>query len=83
MRLSQLVSGFTVTPPGADPEIVGLSEDSRRIERGMLFVAVRGTALDGHAYIGDAVARGAAAIVAERTGAIPAGMPAVRCPVEP
>jgi UDP-N-acetylmuramoyl-L-alanyl-D-glutamate--2,6-diaminopimelate ligase len=80
MRLSQLVSGFTVIPPGADPEIVGLSEDSRRIERGMLFVAVPGTALDGHAYIGDAVARGAAAIVAERTGAIPAGMPAVRVP---
>ncbi len=80
MRLSQLVSGFTVTPPGADPEIVGLSEDSRRIERGMLFVAVPGTALDGHAYIGDAVARGAAAIVAERTGAIPTGIPAVRVP---
>ena len=80
MRLSQLVSGFTVTPPDADPEIVGLSEDSRRIERGMLFVAVPGTALDGHAYIGDAVARGAAAIVAERTGAIPTGTPAVRVP---
>jgi UDP-N-acetylmuramyl pentapeptide synthase len=48
MRLSRLVSGFTVIPPGADPEIVGLSEDSRRIERGMLFVAVPGTALDGH-----------------------------------
>ena len=80
MRLSQLVSGFTVTPPGADPEIAGLSEDSRRIEHGMLFVAVPGTALDGHAYIGDALARGAAAIVAERTGAIPAGMPAVRVP---
>ena len=80
MRLSQLVSGFTITPPGADPEIVGLSEDSRRIEPGMLFVAVPGTALDGHAYIGDAVARGAAAIVAERTGAIPAGVPVVRVP---
>ena len=60
--------------------IAGLSEDSRRIERGMLFVAVPGTALDGHAYIGDAVARGAAAIVAERTGAIPAGVPVIRVP---
>jgi UDP-N-acetylmuramoyl-L-alanyl-D-glutamate--2,6-diaminopimelate ligase len=80
MRLSQLVSGFVITPPDADPEIAGLSEDSRRIERGMLFVAVPGTALDGHAYIGDAVARGAAAIVAERTGAIPAGVPVIRVP---
>jgi UDP-N-acetylmuramoyl-L-alanyl-D-glutamate--2,6-diaminopimelate ligase len=78
MRLSQLVAGLSITPPGADPEITGISEDSRRIEPGMLFVAVPGTSLDGHAYIGDAVARGAAAIVAERTGAIPAGIPVVR-----
>ena len=80
MRLSQLVAGFSIAPPGADPEITGLSENSRRIEPGMLFVAVPGTSLDGHAYIGDAVARGAAAIVAERTGAIPAGVPVVRVP---
>ncbi len=80
MRLSQLVAGFAITPPGADPEIRGVTEDSRRIEPGMLFVAVPGTALDGHAYIGHAVARGAAAIVAERTGAIPGGVPVVRVP---
>jgi len=80
MRLSQLVAGFSITPTGADPEITGLSEDSRRIGRGMLFIAVRGTSLDGHAYIGDAIARGAAAVVAERTGAIPAGVPVVRVP---
>jgi UDP-N-acetylmuramoyl-L-alanyl-D-glutamate--2,6-diaminopimelate ligase len=80
MRLSQLAAGFSITPTGADPEITGLSEHSHRIGPGMLFVAVPGTSLDGHAYIGDAVARGAAAIVAERTGAIPAGMPVVRVP---
>ena len=80
MRLSQLVAGFSITPPGADPDITGVTENSRRIEPGMLFVAVPGTALDGHAYIGDAVTRGAAAIVAERTGAIPAGVPVVRVP---
>ena len=80
MRLSQLVAGFSITPPGVDPDITGLSDHSRRIEPGMLFVAVPGTSLDGHAYIGDAVARGAAAIVAERTGAIPDGVPVVRVP---
>jgi UDP-N-acetylmuramoyl-L-alanyl-D-glutamate--2,6-diaminopimelate ligase len=80
MRLSRLVAGFSITPSGADPEITGLTENSRRIQPGMLFVAVPGTALDGHAYIGDAVARGAAAIVAERTGAIPGGVPVVRVP---
>src|SRR4029450_2554499 len=44
----------------------------------MVFVAVRGTSLDGHAYIADAVSRGAAAIVVERTGTVPPGVPSVR-----
>ena len=64
MLLSQLTQGFDVR--GGDREIVGLTEDSRRIEPGMLFVAVPGTAADGHAYIAHAVSRGAAAVVAER-----------------
>jgi UDP-N-acetylmuramoyl-L-alanyl-D-glutamate--2,6-diaminopimelate ligase len=46
----------------------------------MLFVAVPGTALDGHAYIAEAVSRGAVAVVAERTGTIPLGITAVRVP---
>jgi UDP-N-acetylmuramoyl-L-alanyl-D-glutamate--2,6-diaminopimelate ligase len=78
MRLSELIAGLYAAPHGIDPEIAGISEDSRLIRRGMLFVAVAGTALDGHAYVSDAVARGAAAIVAERTGAIPHGVPAIR-----
>jgi UDP-N-acetylmuramoyl-L-alanyl-D-glutamate--2,6-diaminopimelate ligase len=80
MLLSELVSGFQIVPAGADPEITALTEDSRRVRPGTLFVAVRGTQLDGHAYIADAVTRGAAAIVAERTGAIPSGVPVVRVP---
>jgi UDP-N-acetylmuramoyl-L-alanyl-D-glutamate--2,6-diaminopimelate ligase len=80
MRLSTLVEGFQVTPAGADPEIAGVTEDSRRVRPGMLFVAVPGTLLDGHAYIADAVSRGAAAVIAERTGAIPLGVPVVRVP---
>ena len=80
MRLSELAAGFSISPPGADPEITGLSEDSRRIAPGMVFVAVPGTSLDGHAYIAEAVERGAAAIVAERTGTIPSGVPVVRVP---
>jgi UDP-N-acetylmuramoyl-L-alanyl-D-glutamate--2,6-diaminopimelate ligase len=80
MRLSQLVAGFRIVPPEADPEITGVTEDSRRVRPGMLFVAVPGTQLDGHAYIADAIARGALAVVAERTGAIPPGVPVVRVP---
>ena len=80
MRLSELAAGFPISPANADPEITGVTEDSRRVGSGMMFVAVAGTSLDGHAYIAEAVARGAAAIVAERTGAIPPGVPIVRVP---
>ena len=79
MRLSELAAGdFSIVPAGADPEITGLSEDSRRIRPGMAFIAVPGAALDGHAYISEAITRGAVAIVAERTGAVPPSMPAIR-----
>lgn len=56
-------------------EITGLSADSRKIDKGMLFVALAGTKADGAAYVADAVARGAAAIVAGH--ALDAGVPVV------
>lgn len=65
MRLSELAPEHFVAGT-ADPELSGLTEDSRRITAGMLFVAVPGTVLDGHSYISDALTRGAAAVVAER-----------------
>lgn len=45
--------------------IGGLSYDSRRVGKGDLFVALRGTRRDGRAFIRDAVQRGARAVVAE------------------
>jgi len=80
MRLRQLLAGFDIVPADADPEITGITEDSRRVRPGALFVAVRGTSLDGHAFMAEAIGRGAAAVVAERTGAIPLGVPVVRVP---
>src|SRR6266487_4276824 len=50
---------------GALPEITGLTADARRLTPGMLFCAVRGAVLDGHAFVGDAAARGAAAALVE------------------
>ena len=47
------------------PEITGLTADARRLERGMLYCAVRGTVLDGHQFVADAVARGAAVCAAK------------------
>lgn len=47
-------------------EIVSLTYDSRSVERGALFFAVRGTQSDGHNYIASAIERGATAIVCEQ-----------------
>lgn len=43
----------------------GLHIDSRKVEQGSVFIAVRGTQVDGHEYIEKAIAQGAIAIVAE------------------
>jgi UDP-N-acetylmuramoyl-L-alanyl-D-glutamate--2,6-diaminopimelate ligase len=48
------------------PLVLGhLTDDSRAVRPGSAFVAVRGTEADGHAYLADALARGAAAVVCE------------------
>jgi UDP-N-acetylmuramoyl-L-alanyl-D-glutamate--2,6-diaminopimelate ligase len=50
----------------ADLEVSGLSADSRRIEPGEAFVALRGARHDGHHFVARAFERGAAAAVVER-----------------
>mgnify|MGYP002522020414 CR=1 FL=1 len=49
-----------------DRDIVGITFDSRKATEGTLFFAVRGTQVDGHAYIGKALENGAAAVVCEK-----------------
>ena len=49
-----------------ETEITRISYDSRTTAPGDVFVAMTGFATDGHAYIGKAVAAGAAAVVCER-----------------
>lgn len=66
MRLSQLCDEYWRQSDQPDPEIAGVTEDSRAVQPGSLFVAVPGTRQDGHRFIADAVARGAAAVVAEQ-----------------
>ncbi len=48
-----------------DRELKGIHMDSRLIREGYLFVAVKGTQADGHAYIGKAIDNGATAVVCE------------------
>ena len=48
-----------------DVPVAGLTLDSRQAGPGVLFCALRGTAVDGHAFIGKAVAQGAAVVLCE------------------
>ncbi len=48
------------------PELTGLTADSRKVERGMLYCAVRGAVQDGHQFVTAARQRGAAAALVER-----------------
>ena len=69
MRLRELLSalpGAEVVPPGADPEIRRVTQDSRSVAAGDLFVAIRGEKFDGARFVADAIARGAVAVVGER-----------------
>ena len=67
MRLSDLLQ--TIQPVriagSTSMEITGVNIDSRLIETGHLFMAMRGTQTDGHAYIPAAIDKGAVAVLCE------------------
>lgn len=67
MKLEELLNGINVIEMkgNSTQEISGIHIDSRKVEAGHLFIAVKGTQTDGHAYIGKAIELGATAIVCE------------------
>jgi UDP-N-acetylmuramoyl-L-alanyl-D-glutamate--2,6-diaminopimelate ligase len=84
MRLSSLLEalpGSEAPPrsqrsgPSLDPTIRGVRIDSRSVSPGDLFVALRGENSDGHAFLGDAIASGAAALLVEDLPSEPSDLP--------
>jgi UDP-N-acetylmuramoyl-L-alanyl-D-glutamate--2,6-diaminopimelate ligase len=73
MKLGDVLCGceYEVMPEDKDgaltTEISGIAYDSRKVTEGGVFVAVKGEHLDGHDFIGDAIGKGAVAVVTERT----------------
>ncbi len=63
-RLSDLLDPMPVPAPPGDPQIAGLTADSRAVRPGDLFAALPGSKADGRQFIADAVAKGAAAVLA-------------------
>lgn len=58
---------------GGEGQVSAVSTDTRNLPEGCLFVALRGEKFDGHAFIDQALADGAAYAVAEETEGSPAG----------
>ena len=77
MKFSALIKGVPGVEEvrvGSNAEIVRISEDSRKVRAGDLFVARSGTKVSGAAYALEAVAKGAVAVVADVAVELPAGV---------
>ena len=76
MRLIDLAGPDLAVPDAAcGLDVRGLTADSREVKPGWVFVALAGSRQDGRTFIGDAVARGAVALVVGETDALPDGIP--------
>jgi UDP-N-acetylmuramoyl-tripeptide--D-alanyl-D-alanine ligase len=82
MRLSEMAPWLGARLHGADIEVAGVGNDTRALRPGMLYVAIRGERLDGHAFLAQAKAAGAAAaLVAQVDAAVELPQLVVRDPL--
>lgn len=67
MKLQELLKGIKPTSVigGVDADITGVDIDSRQVKDGHLFVAMKGTQVDGHRFIPKAIEQGASAVLCE------------------
>ena len=73
MKLSALLAAAPAVQGQTtrDPEVTAVCYDSRRVVPGALFAAICGHRIDGHTFVPDALARGAAALLVQRPLAAP------------
>ena len=76
MRLAQLLENieYEVLCGSTDTEITEIVNDSRKVKKGCVFPCIRGASFDGHKFVGEVAAKGAAAIVAEEKVEVPEGV---------
>ncbi len=67
-ELKDILYKVNITSASGDMGIVvdGIAFDSRKVKKGFLFVAVKGTQSDGHSFIASAIQKGAIAVVSEK-----------------
>ncbi|MFH0887182.1 MAG: Mur ligase family protein, partial [bacterium] len=82
MLLKELLSGMKIKKISGNTHINvnGITQDSREVEPGNIFVAVAGLKLDGSSYIHNALAKGAKIIVTEKIMELPDGVVGIFVP---
>lgn len=65
MKLSKILKGIDVKNAYDDVDVLDVTQDSRVVKEGSLFVCVKGAAFDGHSVAGEMLAKGAVAVVVE------------------
>jgi len=65
LSLSQCAEALDAQLKGVDTDLKNVSIDTRTMQHGDVYVAIRGDQFDGHRFIDDAIAKGASAIVAD------------------
>ena len=80
MILKELLerSEYTLVQGSEDVEISTLVYDSRKIEKGSVFVCISGAAFDGHKFAAQAAELGAAAIVVEKDVEVPESLTVIK-----
>ena len=73
MKVSQLLSVYPQCDLGEQPQtnVLHLSMDSRTVQPGTVYIAIKGTNVDGHKYIPEAINRGALALIVEDRKKVP------------
>lgn len=66
MKLSKLLKNINAKSSYEDREITSLTDNSRRVTKGCVFVCIKGRSFDGHSFAKEAESKGAAAVVTER-----------------
>jgi UDP-N-acetylmuramoyl-L-alanyl-D-glutamate--2,6-diaminopimelate ligase len=68
MKLENLLHNISVLELKGDPEIeiTSVVTNSQQVTSGSLFIALKGSILDGHMYVGEAITKGAVAVMVER-----------------
>jgi UDP-N-acetylmuramoyl-L-alanyl-D-glutamate--2,6-diaminopimelate ligase len=73
LKLSDLVKGLHVENPKQtlDPTILGITHDSRKVNKGFLFVSLKGQSFNGNQFIAQAIEKGCVGVISEDEVSVP------------